>query len=196
MKKIKLDNLENPRKEIIDTVVDYLFRQKVIAYPTDTVYGLGCLATSEKAVEKIYQIKGRVKQKPLLVLVDSLEMAREYFQISPGQEKILEEKWPAAVSFILKDKQKLAPELNQEGGGLAVRLPKNEFLTKIIGKLKKPITSTSLNKSGEERLSRVSDIEKYFSEEEIDLVVDAGTLEGKPSEIIDLRENSLGEKIR
>jgi len=77
-----------------------------------------------------------------------------------------------------------------------VRLPKNEFLTKIIGKLKKPITSTSLNKSGEERLSRVSDIEKYFSEEEIDLVVDAGTLEGKPSEIIDLRENSLGEKIR
>lgn len=196
MKKVKINNLADPEEEIIDIVVDYLFRQKVIAYPTDTVYGLGCLSTSPEAVKRIYKIKQREEAKPLLVLVDSLEMAREYFHINPEQEKILEERWPGPVSFILKDKQKLAPELNQAGKGLAVRLPKNEFLTKIVSKLKKPLTSTSLNKSGEEILSRVSDIKKYFREEEIDLVIDAGTLEGRPSEIIDLREGALGERIR
>ncbi|SRR6056297_273125 len=196
MKRIKINNLEYTEKQTIDRAVDYLLYGKIIVCPTDTVYGLSCLADNQGAVEKIYQTKNRSRKKPLLVLVDSLDMAREYFEIDKAQEEYLRSKWPGPISFLLKDKGKLASNLNFARDGLAVRLPKNEFLIKIISKLGKPLASTSLNKSGEKILVRVSDIEKYFKEEEIDLVIDGGILKGEPSRIMDLRDEADGKKIR
>ena len=77
----------------IDLIADFFRRGKVIVYPTDTIYGLGCLATNKKAINKIYKIKKREKKKPLLILVDSLAMAKRYCYVSKEQEKYLRRVW-------------------------------------------------------------------------------------------------------
>jgi len=186
MKTIKI-NLANISKSEIDLIVDYLKRGLVVAYPTDTVYGLGGDAKNAVAIKRINKIKGAKGNKPLLVLISDYKMLRQYCFISRDQEKYLSSIWPGPVTVILKRRPILPDELTGGQNGLAVRLPENNFLFKIISQAGFPIVSTSLNKKGEKPLSEVKNLEKYFKHLP-DLVVDAGTLKGKPSRIVDLRD--------
>lgn len=161
MEKIKINLKKISRKEI-DFIVEYLKKGKVIIYPTDTIYGLGCLADNAKAIKKIYKIKKRGAKKPLLVLVDSLKMADKYCKIDKEQEKFLKSAWPGPVTVILEHKNKLPKVLTSVKKTLAVRLPKNDFLIKIIKRIKVPLVSTSVNISREKNLVRVDDVDKYF----------------------------------
>ena len=197
MREIKID-LNKITKKQIDLIADYLLKGKVIVYPTDTIYGLGCLATDEKAIERIYKIKQRDKSKPLLILASSFNMVKKYCFLSTEQEKFLKNKWSACakatagkpwpVSVILKSKNLLPRELTGGKNSIAVRLPKNKFLIKIIKGVGKPIVSTSVNISGRKSLTNVDNTEKYFGAEKPDLIVDAGELKAKPSRLIDIRD--------
>ncbi|MFA6171522.1 MAG: L-threonylcarbamoyladenylate synthase [Patescibacteria group bacterium] len=181
-------NLKKIQKNEIDRIVNFLNRGKVIVYPTDTIYGLGCLATDKKAIKKIYKIKKREKGKPMLILVSSLAMAKKYSRINKAQNKYLKKIWPGPVSVVLEKKRGLPRELS---GGLktqAMRLPKNDFLLKIIRKLGAPIISTSLNLSGKAPAKDVRGISRIFKKEKPDLVVDGGKLKGRSSKLIDLRD--------
>ena len=82
MKKIRID-LKKTDKKIIGLIADYLNMEKVIAYPTDTIYGLGSRADSKKAIKKIFKIKQRKSDQPLLMLVSSIGMAKKYCSINP-----------------------------------------------------------------------------------------------------------------
>ena len=194
----------------IDLIADFFRRGKVIVYPTDTIYGLGCLATNKKAINKIYKIKKREKKKPLLILVDSLAMAKRYCYVSKEQEKYLLRVWCLtphppfrrgafrAVTVILKSRGVLPKELTGGADSLAVRLPKNDFLIKIIKAVKCPIVSTSVNIRGEKPLINVKNLGMYFRTPRTplirgaiklpNLVVDAGKLKNKPSRIIDITD--------
>ncbi len=188
--------------EQIDLIVDYLKRGKVIVYPTDTIYGLGCIATDKKAINKIYKIKKRDKSKPLLILVSSLAMVKKYCYVNKKQEEYLKKVWgenpPSPlcqggvigrpVSVILRSRNLLPKELTGGENSIAVRLPKDELLIKIIGQVNLPIVSTSLNISGKKNLTNISEIDKYFSKYKPYLVVDIGELKAKPSKLIDLRD--------
>lgn len=201
METIKI-NFKRPCKKEVDLIVNFLNRGQIIVYPTDTIYGLGCLATDRKAIRRIFKIKRREKRKPLLVLVDSLKMVKKYCYVSKEQEKYLRKIWPIKtlsvfkghrvsrarpVSVILKSRKKLPKELTGGKDGVAARLPKNNFLIKIIKKIGVPLVATSVNVSGEKNLYNVSNIEKYFKKHKPDLAADAGELKGKPSRLIDLR---------
>lgn len=180
-------------KEQVDLAINYLKAGKIIVYPTDTVYGLGCLATDVKAIKKIYAIKKRDKNKPLLILAKDIEMAKKYCFLSKEQEKYIKELklGRKPVSFILKKKNKLPKELSGGQDSIAVRLPdllKNHFLTKILEEVESPIVSTSLNISGRKNLNRPSRLENYFTKEKPDLVIDAGVLKAKPSRLVDIRD--------
>ena len=112
IKEIKI----NPKKisdAEINEIVNNFKQGKVIAYPTDTVYGLGCLATDKKAVKKIYKIKKRDKKKPLLILASSFGMVRKYCFLSRAQEKFLKNKCSGSVSVILKSRNLLPKELTE-----------------------------------------------------------------------------------
>ncbi len=169
-------------------IVDYLKRGSVLAYPTDTVYGLGGDARSVKVIENINKIKGEKGNKPLLVLISDYTMLWRYCRINKQQEKYLASIWPGPVTVILKSKGRLPSELTGGLNSLAIRLPKNEFLIKIITAAGFPLISTSLNKKGEKPLTNMQNLEKHFKYLP-DLVIDAGECKrSKPSRLVDLRD--------
>lgn len=185
MKIIKV-NFKKIKNKEIDLIVNYLNSGKVIAYPTDTIYGLGCVATSRKAINKIHKIKK--SKKPFLILVSSLKMLEKYCHVDARQKRIMK-RIEEPTTFILKSKGKLPKELSGGTKNLAVRLPQSNFLIKLIKKNGLPIVSTSLNISGKKPLDSVNNLEKYFKKDKPDLVVNAGRLiRVKPSKIVDIRD--------
>jgi L-threonylcarbamoyladenylate synthase len=199
MQTIEID-INNATDEQIDLIVDYLKRGQVIAYPTDTIYGLGCDAGNAVAVEKIKKIKGGREDKPFIALISDFKMLKEYCEVNAEQLEYLEKVWVnppyppleggriRPVTVILESQGNLPHELTGGLESLAVRLPANDFLVKIISKCGFPVVSTSLNKTGQPPLSSVQNLEKHFKALP-DLAVDAGAIAGgKPSKLIDLRD--------
>lgn len=189
MKRIKIDPQDLCSEKVIEEAAQRLKNKEVIVYPTDTVYGFSCLSTSDQAVERIYEMKQREKHKPFLVLVSNMEMVSDFFYIDEAQKKILKEYWPGTYTFLLKEKDYLSPLLPGEDGATGVRLPKNDFIIKMVDRVGEPIVSTSLNLSGRDILDSPEDIEAEFGHDLPDLVIDAGEMEGgTPSTLIDLTD--------
>lgn len=178
---------------IIDLVVGSLRIGQVIVLPTDTIYGLSCLADNARSIKKIYHLKKRDAKKPVLILVSDIKMAKEYVSISTKQAKILKSLWTkkeVPTTVILKNLHKLPHELTHGSDGLAVRLPKSDFLIKIIEKVNCPLVSTSLNLSGEKTIVDLSKLNVYFPKKNNrpDLIINTGRSPRlKPSRVIDLR---------
>ena len=186
-------NSKRIKSAIVDLVAGSLKIGQVIVLPTDTIYGLSCLADNARAIKKIYHLKERDPKKPVLILVGSLEMAKKYVIISAKQEKLLKKIWSKSqppTTVILKNRLKLPRELTRGSDGLALRLPKSKFLIKILEKVDCPLVSTSLNLSGQKNITDLSQLHYYFPKKNNrpDLVVDAGSSpQIKPSRLIDLR---------
>jgi len=193
MKEIKIDLKKINKNEIV-LIADYLNKGKVFVYPTDTIYGIGCLALNGPGMKKINRMKERKNVRAFIVLVNSINMVKKYCRVSQKQEKILKTIWPGPVTVILECKKDLPREIFGEKydkagkNTLGVRLPKNDFLIKIIKKTGAPIVSTSLNVQGGKILDRPVGLEKIFKKVLPDLVVDAGELKGEASRIIDIRD--------
>lgn len=186
----------NPKKitpAIIDLVAGSLQIGQIIVLPTDTIYGLSCLATDVRAIKKIYHLKKRDASKPVLLLISNLAMAKKYTYISRKQELYLKKIWSKKerpTTVILRNRYKLPRELTRGSDGLALRLPKSNFLIKIIEKIGKPLVSTSLNFSGQKTITNLSKLNYYFPKKNNrpDLVVNAGpSPQIRPSCLVDLR---------
>jgi len=159
---------------------------KTIFYPTDTIYGLGCLASSARAVSKINHIKARDKSRPSLALVGSWAMLSRYARVSPAQLKYLKTIWPGPVTVILEAKLTW-PWLNGPDNSIALRLPKHDWLQKLITSVTVPLVSTSANLSGEPVVTHVDELKPSLGKRLPDLAIDAGKLKGQASRLIDLR---------
>lgn len=196
---IKTDRI---RPTIVDLVVGSLKAGQVLVLPTDTIYGLSCLASEPRAIKKIYHIKKRDRRKPVLVLVSDLAMAKKYVSISKKQAALLKYFWSKKsepTTVILKNKKKLPKVLTGDSDGLAVRLPKSKFLIKIIEKAGCPLVSTSLNFSGQPDIKNLKKLSEYFPKksDRPDLVIDTGPpLRRHPSRLIDLRISGRAIVIR
>ncbi len=187
-------NLKKISESEIKLIVNALKNGQVLVLPTDTIYGLSCLANNEQAIKRIKKLKGNDKNKPLSVLVSSITMLKKYAYLSSAQEKEIKEIWnlkKRPTTIILKHRGKLPVVLTGLSDGIATRLPKLDFLIKILEELKSPIVSTSLNLTGEAVVDNPKDLINYFplSSGKPDLVVDAGKCSRhKASQIIDLRD--------
>jgi L-threonylcarbamoyladenylate synthase len=211
METINID-LKNLNNKDIDLIVKTLRRGKVIVYPTDTIYGIGCDATNPSAVRRIYKIKKRDKKNPLLVLVKSYCMLHDICYVSAKQDKYIRSVWPPTTrdaqspsyehtnkpaTFILKSRDALPKEVNGGQDSLAVRLPKNDFLITILKRLNRPLISTSLNLSGQPAIKDLSKINSLFKGNQPDLIIDAGIArKTKGSAIIDIRDINKVKLIR
>ncbi len=199
---VKINKKKIEKKEFQE-IADYFLFGKIVVYPTDTVYGIGCLAEDVKAIKKVFKIKKRKVDKKVIVLVKSFCMVHDNFRVSKKQDLFLREMWAKKsfdlnhleklanknpVTVILKSKGILPKFLENDKGGIAVRIPKDRFLLDLLKKMNKPIISTSLNVSGEELVANLSNVKKVF-EISPDIVIDAGIVKKeKTSAIYDISD--------
>lgn len=134
--------------ELAQTIAD-LKSGNVIAYPTDTVWGLGCDATNAEAVKKIFQLKNRVESKSLVTLMSSLTMLQEYIPEIPEKVLNLLSEVDKPTTIIYHNPKGLAANVVASDNTVAVRIPKHDFCIELVKKFGKPIVSTSANLSGE-----------------------------------------------
>jgi L-threonylcarbamoyladenylate synthase len=159
----------------------------VMAYPTDTFYGLGVNAFSAAAVEKIYALKQRDRGKPLSIVVADPAQARSAASIVPPVlDTLAGEFWPGPLTLVLKAGPAFPPEMLGPGGTIALRVPALAWLRGLLRLTGFPITATSANLSGDGEMDDPEAVRRVF-DGRIDLIVDGGrTPGGAPSTIVDL----------
>ena len=145
--------------EIIDAAVKVLRDGGVILYPTDTVWGIGCDACNEKAVEKVFGIKNRPGAKSMIVLASDLDMVARYVREIPSMAIDLVEVNDAPMTIIYPGAQYLAPNVVADDGSVGIRIPLalsdspeedgGAFCRELVRRLRKPLVSTSANVSGQ-----------------------------------------------
>ena len=183
-----------PNKKALNKAVKVIKKGGVVISPTDTVYGILADATNKKAVEKIFKIKKRSRQKTLPVFVKDIKMAKQIAEIDKKQEKILKKYWPGKYTFILNSKLKTQnSKLLTKNGTIALRVPKYKFLNDLLKKINRPLAQTSVNISGEPPMTKISDIKEFIRRTGFRmLIVDGGdSRNSKPSKIIDLTSKRL-----
>ena len=136
-------------RQEVDTAVDMLLTQQVILYPTDTVWGLGCDAEVPRAVEKLYQLKGRPEGKPSIVLVADLAMLTRYAAEVPAELAAALATQTRPTTYILPASRAVAPGLVAPDGTVGLRIVQDEFCHKVVRRLGHGLVSTSANKNGQ-----------------------------------------------
>lgn len=145
----------------IKKAIEILRRGGIAIFPTDTAIGIGCRIDNRKSVERLFKIRKRPENKPVLALVDSVEMAESY--LLPIQEEVKEKLitpfWPGKLTIILKcSKERVLPLVRGGGDALGVRFPNNKTLLTIIKEVGVPIIAPSANFSGEKTPFRFEDL--------------------------------------
>ena len=135
-------------KNIIDRTCEVLHNGGSILYPTDTIWGIGCDACNEKAIAKIYGIKHRDIGKSMLILVDSIEMMKNYTKSIPEIAEQLIDAADRPLTIIYPKAKNLPQNLIAADGSIGIRIVNDEFCQQVIKQFGKPIVSTSANLSG------------------------------------------------
>jgi len=177
-----------PTKKLINSVVKILKNSGVAISPTETAYGLIADFTNKIAVNKIFKIKQRNKNKLLPIIVSDFKMANEYFNFDKNSLALAKKYWPGPLTLILNKKNQ------NKGNGVAVRISNNKIANQLTKKLGKPITATSANISGQALCYNIFDAIEQFKNNKIkpDIFLDAGILpKNIPSTIIDARNKKI-----
>lgn len=148
----------------IEKSLEILRSGKILLYPTDTVWGLGCDATDAEAVRKIYHIKKRPDSKSMIILVSNFLMLQQYVTEVPFKAVELMEETTAPLTVIYPNARNLAYNLVPEDGSIGIRIPNDEFCRELISAFGKPIVSTSANVSGMRASSLWSEVTDYIKE--------------------------------
>ncbi len=170
----------------------------VILYPTDTIWGIGCDATNEEAVRRVYEIKQRSDSKAMLVLVDSSVKVDFYVQDVPEIAWDLIEMADKPLTVIYSGARNLAPNLLAEDGSVGIRVTNEEFSKRLCQQFRKAIVSTSANISGQPSPGNFSEISEEIKSA-VDYIVECRREETgrpKPSGIIKLEKGGVIKIIR
>jgi tRNA threonylcarbamoyl adenosine modification protein (Sua5/YciO/YrdC/YwlC family) len=178
-------NAQNPQSRLVTQVAEILMRGGIIAYPTDTYYGIGCDIMNKKAIEKVYQLKQRPKGKPFSFICSGLTNISNYAKVSNYAYRTMKRLLPGPYTFIMEG-SKLVPKIMLTRRKTAgIRVPDNRICLAMIEKLGNPIISTSATMPDGTIFHDPSLIRDYFKNR-IDVVIDGGPVPGKPSSVISL----------
>lgn len=178
-------NPENPQLRLIRQVADILRGGGIIAYPTDTYYGIGCDIMNKKAIDRVYQIKEREKKKPFSFICSDLKNISDYAKVSNYAYKTMKRMLPGPYTFILEG-SRLVPKImltNRKTAG--IRVPDHPICIELVKELGNPIISTSATAEDGTVFYDPSFIQDHFGKR-IDMVIDGGPAPGKPSSVISL----------
>ncbi len=177
---VSKDELLGSKEEFFEKIRN----SHIFIYPTDTIYGIGCDASSEEAVSRIREIKGRAKN-PFSVIVPSLEWVYDNCVVPKHAEQWLQ-KLPGPYTLILKMKRQngLAKSVNPGRDTIGIRLP-NHWVSGMVRELKKPVITTSVNKAGKEFMTSIDNLDPAIHSN-VEFIVYEGEKQGSPSTLVDL----------
>jgi len=190
-------NPEKPEPDLLRYTAEKLTRGCVVAIPTDTLYGLAADPFNLAAVDEIYRVKGRPEARALPILVNSLEMAAAMaLDVPRNFYRLAESFWPGALTIVVDASHQVPLKVTANTKRVALRWPKNEVVTRLIGEFGGPITGTSANISGFPSCSNAQEVMEQLGKR-LPLVIDTGdTKAALPSTIVELhgREWKVGRE--
>jgi L-threonylcarbamoyladenylate synthase len=193
-------NLAHPEEAGLARAVERLRAGGVIAFPTETLYGLGVDIRRSAALLRLYEIKGRPAEKAVAVVASDRGMLDEWVQVSERAEALIAACWPGPLTLVLPAKPPVPSALLGGGAGLGVRVPGLPLARELCRRLGAPITATSANPSSGPEPRTAEQVAQALGSG-LDLLLDAGPLpEGKASTVVDLcgprprllREGAIG----
>jgi len=178
-------NPDNPEKDLVTFVSNEIRNGKVIIYPTDTVYGLGCSIYSEN-VRRIFDIKKRNLKNPLSIAFSDLDMLKKYVILNKEEERFIRENINDPYTFVVRKRHNIPDIITAGREKVGVRIPNLRLTREVIRHAKVPIITTSANISGEKAPSDFKEIDDRIKRK-VDLLIDSGRCKiGTPSRVIDL----------
>lgn len=202
LKILRVDPL-HPKHELINEAALVIKNGGVIAFPTQHLYGLGADAFNADAVNRVFEIKRRPHDKPLLVLIDKpYDLTRLVQQVPYAATRIMERFWPGAVTIVFKAKHILPINLTAGTERIGVRMPEHPVALALTTAAQGPITATSANITGNSGCSLASEMDPLITDK-LDLIIDVGALKGgMGSTVVDvtgdspkiLRQGAVSEK--
>jgi L-threonylcarbamoyladenylate synthase len=194
---------EHPEPEIIQHAGNVIKRGGIIVFPTRCLYGLGADAFNAEAVDRVFKIKQRPSQKPILVLIDRrMQLEGLVSHVSKAASRIMDHFWPGGVTLVFKAGDTVPHHLTAGTGKIGIRLPGHPVAAALVGSLGRPLTGTSANLSAKPGCRCIGDLEPQLAQQ-LDAVLDAGPLKGgNGSTVVDvtgdipriLREGEISEK--
>ena len=158
----------------------------VIAFPTETVFGIGACISQPKAIRRIFKIKGRPRSKPLQILVASIKQAQELGKFSQKALGFAKKKWPGPYTLVVYKTRKVPKLITGGSSRVGLRMPNHRVALALI-KACGPIAATSANLSGKKPILQAKEVKKSLPR--IDFVVSGKTGNGKASQVIDTTRN-------
>lgn len=174
----------------MDEVIDILKNGGIAIIPTDTIYGIVGSALNPQTVEKIYNLRKRAKDKPMIILISSIEDLKKFdIELTNSQKEFLQKHWPNPLSVVLSNKGNRFKYLHRSTYGLAFRMPKDERLLKLL-KTVGPLVAPSANIEGEKAAESINEAKKYFGDQ-ISFYLDGGIIQSAPSTLVEFKEDSI-----
>ena len=182
-------NPDNPQPRLVAQVVAILRQGGIVAYATDTVYGIGCDIMNKKSIEKIYQIKQRDKKKPFSFMCSDLKNISRYAKVSNYAYKTMRRLLPGPYTFILEGSREVPKMMLTPRKTAGIRVPDHALCLALVGELGNPILTTSATMSDGTVFEDASLIHDHFGAR-IDMVIDSGPVPGRPSSVISLIDDN------
>ncbi len=179
-------NPKHPEPRKIKQVVEVLSNGGIIAYPTDTYYGIGCDLLNKATIEKIYQLKRRSPVDPFSFICSDLKNISEYAQVTNYAYKNMKRLLPGPYTFVLEGSRLVPKIMLTKRHTVGIRVPDNAICLAIVDDLGHPVISTSAtNPETKDILATPQEIKEKLGHA-IDLIIDGGSVPGKPSSVVSL----------
>jgi len=184
-------NSTHPEPRKIKQVVEVLENGGIIAYPTDTYYGIGCDLFNKEAIEKIYQLKRRSPHQPFSFICSDLKNISEYAQVTNYAYKTMKRLLPGPFTFVLEGSRLVPRIMLTKRKTVGIRVPDNPICLAIVQELGHPVINTSATdpNNSAEVLGTPQEIRERIGHA-VDLIIDGGGVAGKPSSIISLIDDT------
>jgi L-threonylcarbamoyladenylate synthase len=187
MPEVLKTDTDNSEEKVLTRAVEILAGGGIIAYPTETFYGLGVDATNEKAIQNIFSVKGRDFKNPISLIIGKPDDIYPLVKNVPETaKKLMAAFWPGALTIVFSASDTVSSMLTAGTGKIGLRISSHPIAHAIVQKLKKPLTATSANLSCAPECSLASDVIKQIGDK-VDAILDWGKTQGsKASTIIDV----------
>jgi L-threonylcarbamoyladenylate synthase len=174
---VRVDPVE-PDRSVMRAAAARIQAGGLVAFPTESFYGLGADALDPAAIARVFEIKGRPDDKPLLVLVDSIDMVTELAAAIPdGARALMARHWPGALTLVLRAAARVPAGLTGGTGTVGVRLPGHAVARALVAAAARPVTAPSANPDGAPPPQTAGDVRGYF-DGRVELILDGGTTAG------------------